>query len=70
MKRITLLYLEVMNQTEQLYVFGIMHDKEQYGTSIIMNTALPIPMQDELFTKFLVQLSGATLDDMKKATLI
>lgn len=70
MRKISLLYLEVMNQTEQLYVFGIMYKKEQYASSIIMNTALPIPLQDDLFDKYLTQLSGATIADMKKATLI
>ncbi len=63
MRKVELLHLEVINETEQLYVFGTMFNKVLYAQQIMMNTALPIEMQDVLFAKLILTLAEMTRKD-------
>ncbi len=55
-------YLEIVNATEQLMVFSTEYYGKPYGLEIILNTALPIEVQDGQIRKVIEKLAT-----MKKA---
>jgi len=63
MRKVELLHLEVINETEQLYIFGTMFNKVLYAQQLMLNTALPIPMQDELIRGIVEFLKNMKRED-------
>lgn len=45
-KTVDFSYVEVLNTTEQLMVFTTKIDGKEYGSYVILNTALSVGMQD------------------------
>ena len=66
-RKVELLHLEVINETEQLYVFGTMFNKVLYAQQLMLNTALPVEMQDELFRNIISMLTDMTRADAADA---
>ncbi len=60
--KVEFVYLEIVNQTEQLMVFSTSYYGKEYGLEIILNTALPIEVQDEKLRKIIAKVAS-----MKKA---
>ena len=63
MRKVEMLHLEVINETEQLYVFGTMFNKVVYAQQLMLNTALPIEMQDILFRNIIEFLESLKRKD-------
>lgn len=66
-RKVELLHLEVINETEQLYVFGTMFNGQVYAQQIMLNTALPIEIQDNLFIAIINLLETMTRADAADA---
>lgn len=67
MRKVELLHLEVINETEQLYVFGTMFNGILYAQQLMLNTALPIEMQDELIKNMIEFLEKMKREDAASA---
>ena len=67
MREVELLYVEVMNETEQMYIFETTFNKHKYAQLIILNTALPIGAQDMSLGKVIMSLADMTREDAKKS---
>jgi len=67
MRKVEFDYLEVLNETEQLMVFTIVFDKKEYGQTLLLNTALPIEVQDIRIRKTVTFLSDITRKRLKLA---
>ncbi len=63
MREIELIYIEVMNETEHLFVFSTKFNGTEYAVPIVINTALPIAIQNTVLNKALL-----TLIDMNRKT--
>lgn len=42
-----LIYLEILNETEQFMMFAVKYYGKLYGLELTLNTALPVKTQDE-----------------------
>jgi len=63
MREVELIYVEVMNETEQLFVFETTFNKQMYARLIILNTALPVESQDVLLRVLILSLANMTKED-------
>jgi len=63
MREVELIYVEVMNETEQLLVFETTFNKLMYAKLIILNTALPVKSQDVLLRVLILSLANMTKED-------
>lgn len=63
MREVELIYVEVMNETEQLLVFETTFNKQMYARLIILNTALPVESQDVLLRVLILSLANMTKED-------
>jgi len=63
MREVELIYVEVMNETEQLLVFETTFNKQMYARLIILNTALPVESQDGLLRVLILSLANMTKED-------
>lgn len=68
MREVELIYVEVMNETEQLFIFTATFNKEQYANTLILNTALPITVQDLEIIEVVESLATLTRKTAKKAS--
>lgn len=59
MKNAELIYVEVLNETEQLFIFAVESGKKSYGLDLILNTALPAEIQDIQMRKLITKLETA-----------
>ena len=66
MRKIELIYLEVLNETEQFIIFQTVFDKKPYGLDLTLNTALPAPVQDEKIRKIIERLSKINRKNVQK----
>ncbi|GAG61772.1 unnamed protein product [marine sediment metagenome] len=67
MKKVELIYVEVMNETEQFFIFETVFNKQHYAQTIVLNTALPITLQDMHLCKIILQLANMTRADATKS---
>lgn len=68
MRKVELAYLEVMNETEQFMVFQTTFNKKEYGQSLMLNTALPVQVQDiqiERTVRTLETITAKKLDKVR-----
>jgi len=63
MRKVELIYVEVINETEQLFIFETLFNKQNYAHLLVLNTALPIEMQDGLLSKVILSLANMTRED-------
>ena len=63
MRKVELIYVEVINETEQLFIFETLFNKQNYAHMIVLNTALPIVTQDGLLCKLILSLANMTRKD-------
>lgn len=56
MRNIELIYVEVINETEQLMIFAFPVGKKAYGLDLMLNTALPATIQDIQIRKLITKL--------------
>lgn len=70
MRKVELIYIEVMNETEQLFVFSTIFKGEIYAQPIILNMALPIGIQDLTFQKSILALINMTRKDAANAVAV
>jgi len=67
MREVNLIYVEVMNETEQLFVFETTFNKHQYANILTLNMALSIDIQDSEFSKTISLLSNMSRKDAELA---
>lgn len=67
MHKVELVYVEVLNETEQLLFFTTIFNKEIYGSPVILNTALTIKNQDIEIQKTVEKLKKMTRKDAKES---
>jgi len=48
MKQVELEYIEVLNETEQIFIFTTLFQGKKYANTIILNMATPTEIQDAL----------------------
>jgi hypothetical protein len=63
MRKVELIYVEVMNETEQLFVFETIFNRQSYAHAIILNTALSIEVQDAELGNLILSLANMTRED-------
>lgn len=63
MRKVELLYVEVINETEQLFVFETIFNKHSYAQMITLNIALSIEMQDAQLSHIIISLANMTRED-------
>lgn len=66
MRKVTLEYVEVVNETEQFMIFSTTFDKKDLGLELILNTALPLQVQDLRIRKTVERLEKLTRKDVSK----
>ena len=69
MREVNLLYVEVLNETEQIFIFETIFNKQQYAKMITLNTALPIEMQDKLLRTIILSLAKMTQKEANNAVV-
>lgn len=69
MRKVEFAYLEIINNTEQLIIFVTTFNKKSYGADIILNTALPVEVQDVQIRKVIKKLETMKAKDVKEAIL-
>lgn len=67
MRKIELIYVEVMNETEHIFIFATTFNGQQYAQMLILNIALPVVMQDEKLNKAIVTLTDINRETAKTA---
>ena len=70
MRKVELIYIEVMNETEQLFVFETTFNKQQYAIPLILNMALPVEIQDTQFGNVILSLVSMTREDAAGAVAV
>ena len=68
MREIELIYVEILNETEHLFIFTTTFNGQNYGQMLTLNMALPIVTQDSEFEKALATLININRKTAKKAT--
>jgi len=63
MRKVELIYLEVMNETEHLFVFETTFNSQTYALPVILNMALPTEIQDTELKKVIGSLANMTRKD-------
>jgi len=67
MRQISLEYLEVLNTTEQVMVFITKFNRKDYGTAVVVNTALNVKQQDEAIAAAVMRLVNINRENAKEA---
>ena len=67
MRKVELLYVEVLNETEQVFIFETVFNKQKYAQMITLNTALPIKIQDLELGKVILLLANMTRENASAA---
>ena len=70
MREIELIYIEVMNETEQLFVFETTFNKNKYAVPVIINMILPVTSQDEQLSNVILALVNMTRKDAAGAVAV
>lgn len=70
MREVELIYVEVLNETEQVLVFATTFNNEPYGAPLTLNTALPVDVQDIQIRKTVTKLERMKTKDAKEATVL
>jgi len=65
MREVNFGYLEVLNETEQLMIFTVRFNKRLWGMDIILNTVLPVEIQDIQLRKVIAKAENIKLKDIK-----
>ncbi len=68
MREIKLIYVEVLNETEHLFIFTTEFYGKAYGQMLTLNIALPVDVQDAKFNEALSTLVNITRETAKTAT--
>lgn len=68
MREIELIYVEVMNETEHLFIFTTKFNGEAYAQMLTLNIALPIVVQDSKFNEAIATLVNINRKTAKTAT--
>ena len=55
-REVELIYSEVISNSEVVLVFQTIFNRKPYGTSVTLNTGLPVKIQDEKITEAVNQL--------------
>ena len=63
MREVEFIYVEVMNETEQVLVFQTTFNGNSYAIPVILNTALPVEAQDVLLANAIAALANMTRKD-------
>jgi len=70
MREVTLQLIEVMNETEHVFVFTTVFNKEVYGVPLVLNMALSIKKQDAEIRKTILYLENMKTEDANAAEKI
>lgn len=65
MREVYLLYVEVLNETEHVFIFETKFNKQKYAHMLVLNTALPIKIQDLEFNRIISSLVNMTREDAR-----
>ena len=68
MKKAELIYVEVLNETEQLFLFAVEFNKKLYGLELALNLALPVTIQDIQIRRLIAKVETMKRADAKDAT--
>lgn len=63
MRAVEFIYVEVINETEQVLVFEATFNGKSYAVPIVLNMALPIESQDVILVNAIVALGNMTRKD-------
>jgi len=69
MREVTLIYVEVINETEQVLIFATVFNKEPYGVPLTLNIILPVEVQDIQIRKAIMALEKMSYKDAKEAKM-
>lgn len=58
---VNLIYVEVLNETEQYMIFAVDYEGKTYGLDIALNTALPAEVQDVQIRRLITKLTTMKL---------
>jgi hypothetical protein len=67
MREVVLQHVEVMNETEQVFVFVTVFNKETYGVPVIMNMVLSVEKQDAEFRKTILYMQNMKTKEADEA---
>lgn len=67
MRKVTLVHVEVLNETEQILIFQVTFNKCEYTGYVITNAVRPIATQDAEISKCVTQLATMKTLDAKEA---
>lgn len=66
MRKVELAYVEVLNETEQTFIWSTIFNKKMYATVITLNMALSVKHQDRELRRGIYKLEGMTREDAWK----
>jgi len=67
MRKIEFVYVEVMNETEQMLVFQTTFNGKSYAVPVILNMALPTASQDLVLVNAIAALVNMKREDAAEA---
>jgi len=67
MREVELIYVEVLNETEQVFIFETVFNKQKYAHLLVLNTALLIKIQDLELARCILSLANMTRKDAEKS---
>jgi len=70
MRKVEFVYAEVLNETEQLFIFTTVFNSQVYAKSVILNMILPVLSQDSEFNEAIQSLANMTRKDAASAKTI
>lgn len=70
MREVTLEHVEVLNETEHIFVFKTIFNGRDYASPVIVNMALKPEVQNATLVTVIEALETMTREDARKATEI
>lgn len=70
MKQVELEYVEVLNETEQIFIFTTIFNGKKYANTLIINMALPVGIQDTEISNAVNALATMNREVASKAETI
>jgi len=67
MRKVEFMYLEILNETEQLMLFMTKFNRQDYGMVLVLNMALSIRSQDKQIADIVYKLEKLKTEDTKDA---
>ena len=68
MRKVELMHVEVLNETEQMFAFRTFFNKKEYGDYVIINTVRSIEMQDTMLAQCIRNLETMKTNDATESS--